>query len=147
MDLLLLIFLPAAALIFISLRLARLVVRSRFSLLSMFLCNFASFVLMWGLILSFNRDNAFSSILGYGIGSILAAFALLLFKRKKHAPEKITIADVDVRPYSSELAQNQLQDLQNKVSVRRQLYNQWFRNYLFQIIILTGAFCMFNALS
>lgn len=147
MDLVLLTFFPAAALIIISLRLARLVVRSRFSLLSMFLCNFVSFALMWGLVQSFNRDNAFSSILGYGIGAILTAFAFLLFKRKKHNPEKITVADLDVCPYSPELVQNQLQDLRNKVSVRRWLYNQWFRNYLFQIIILTGAFCMFSALS
>lgn len=147
MGLVLLTFFPAAVLIFFSLRQARLVVRDRISQFSVFLYNFVSFALIWGLVLSFNRDNAFLSILSYGIGAILAAFVFLLFKRKKHAPEKVTVADLDDCTYSPELVQNKLKDLRDKVSVRRSLYNQWFKNYLLQIIILTGAFCMFSTLS
>lgn len=145
MYLVLLMFFPAAAFIIFSLRLARLVVRSRISSLTMFLCNLVSFSLIWGCIQVFFRNYTLLCIFGYGICAILAASVFLLLKRKKHDPNKITVADLEVCPYSPALRQHQLDDLRSKVSVRRELYNGWFKTYFFQIVILMGLFYLFSA--
>ncbi len=147
MDLVLLRFFTAAALIFFSLRLARSVVRNRISLLSMFLYNFVSFALIWGFSLSLKNGDTLLFAFGYGIGAIFAAYVFLLHKRKKHNPDKITVADLESGSDFAGLKQNQLTDLRRNTTVRRGLYNEWFRNYLIQTVILTGIFSMLSTLS
>lgn len=142
-----LLFFSSAVLIIFSLRPARLVVRSRISLSLMFLLNFAFFAFIWGLNLSFNRDDVLLGISGYGIGAIFAASVFLLFKRRKHDPAKVTAADLEICSYFAEPEQNQLQDLRKTASIRRRLYNLWFINYLFQTVVLTGIFCLLCVLS
>ena len=84
---------------------------------------------------------------GYGFGAIFAAYVFLLHKRKKHNPDKITVADLESGSDFAGLKQNQLTDLRRNTTVRRGLYNEWFRNYLIQTVILTGIFSMLSTLS